>query len=168
MEPIAWAYYWLKSLHTSINIRLVLILEVVSKIGAEQALINLSPKWKVFLKFVEYSQGAGRLKIGCDVISRHNSNPIFWLNKKKILKSTLTHKTQVKKKFGVIFAFRHAGCPLPRWLPENFNRLAPCEYLTNFKKTFHFGIRVFSTTICRSLSMKSRIWDTLMYLGKWQ
>ena len=89
MEPIAWAYYWLKSLHTSINIRLVLILEVVSKIGAEQALINLSPKWKVFLKFVEYSQGAGRLKIGCDVISQHNCNSIFWLNKKKIYEVNL-------------------------------------------------------------------------------
>ena len=111
MEPIAWAYYWLKSLHTSINIRLVLILEVVSKIGAEQALINLSPKWKVFLKFVEYSQGAGRLKIGCDVISRHNSNPIFWLNKKKSWSQLWLTRHKLRKN---LVLFLHFGMPAAR------------------------------------------------------
>ena len=80
------------------------------------------------------------------------------------MKSTLMHKTQVKKKIGVIFAFRHAGCPLPRWLPENFNRPAPCEYLTNFKKKFHFGLRWIRACSALNLDTTSKIKTTLKYI----
>ena len=50
------------------------------------------------------------------------------------MKSTFARKTPFKKKNTNIFAFRHAGCPLPCRLEPNFERLWLHEYATKFGK----------------------------------
>ena len=50
------------------------------------------------------------------------------------MKSTFARKTPFKKKNTNIFAFRHAGCPLPCRLEPNFERPPKHEYATKFGK----------------------------------
>ena len=50
------------------------------------------------------------------------------------MKSTFARKTPFKKKNTNIFAFQHAGCPLPCRLEPNFERLLQYIYATKFGK----------------------------------
>ena len=75
------------------------------------------------------------------------------------MKSTFARKTPFKKKNTNIFAFRHAGCPLPCRLEPNFERLLQYTVDAGYSSQLgnsDFGYYIERTTITRDYYIERR------------